>query len=314
MQRLCLTDLQRRCQKPDHRRIGNWMARRITRPLALRVTRVVAPWGVSANAVTLAAWGCGAAAAAAFGWGTAWAWLLGAGLLQAWYLLDHVDGQLARLRGVASLDGVQLDYVMHHTINLLVPLGVGFGLFVRGAEPLWLLGGLAWGLSLLLLTLQHDARYKAFIQRLKRLQGRLYVEGGGGGRPLPQPPVPASPLRLAAWITRKACEMHVVMNLLSVVAVGQVLVGDRELFAGRICLVSMTAAAALTAAWTIARSQKTQAAEREFAAWYRIPDGKDLTFSDGWWQVRPSQEVQPAEDRKAGNSGHDEAERPGESY
>ena len=116
---------------------------------ALRVTRVVAPWGVSANMATLAAWGCGVAAAAAFGWGTVWRVARRRRLLQLWYLLDHVDGQLARLRGTASLDGVQLDYLMHHTVNLLVPLGVGFGLFARGREPLWLLAGLVWGVSLL---------------------------------------------------------------------------------------------------------------------------------------------------------------------
>lgn len=218
MQRPSLAELERRCQKPDHRRVGNWMARRISRPAALRITRCIAPWAVSANAATLVAWACGAAAAAALAWGTLGGWLLGAGLLQLWYLLDHVDGQLARLRGTASLDGVQLDYLMHHTINLLVPLGIGLGLFARSAEPLWLLGGLVWGLALLLITLRHDARYKAFVRRLKRVRGQLHVCGGGGGRPEVQPPVPRHPLRLAAWTARKACETHVITNLLGVLA------------------------------------------------------------------------------------------------
>ena len=295
-----LIELERRCQKPDHRRIGNWMARRISRPAALRITRIVAPWGVSANAATLAAWACGVAAAAAFGWGTVPGWLIGAGLLQIWYLLDHVDGQLARLRGTASLDGVQLDYLMHHTINLLVPLGVGFGLFCRHAEPLWLIGGLVWGVSLLLITLQHDARYKAFVCRLKCLRGRLRVCGGGGGRPEPQPPVPRSPLRLAVWTARKVCEPHVMMNLLSVLALGQLVLADAELLAGRLYLVLTAPAAVATAAWTIIRSQRAHWAEQEFAAWYRVPPGSELVFADGWWIV------QPAEDGQSGNSADDQ--------
>jgi len=185
------------------------MARRISRPLALRITRVVAPWGVTANTATLVAWGCGVAAAGAFGGGTVWGWLVGAGLLQAWYLLDHVDGQLARLRGTASLDGVQLDYLMHHTVNLLVPLGVGFGLFAAGAEPLWLVAGLVWGVSLLLITLQHDARYKAFVRRLKRVRGRLLVEGAADRarprhRPCPTRPYAWSP-GLHARLARRMC-------------------------------------------------------------------------------------------------------------
>ena len=302
MQRLPLAELERRCQKPDHRRIGNWMARRITRPAALRITWIVAPWGLSANAATLAAWGCGAAAAAAFGWGAVWGWVVGAALLQLWYLLDHVDGQLARLHGTASLDGVQLDYLMHHTVNLLVPLGVGFGLFARSAEPLWLLGGLVWGVSLLLITLQHDARYKAFVRRLKRVRGALRVFGGRGARPAAQPPIPRKPLRLAAWTVRKACETHVIINVLSLLALGQLALGDAELLAGRAYLLVIAPMAAMVAAWTIIRSQRGQSAEQEFAAWYRAPPGYELVFCDGWWLVQSQGSEQPAKPERLGGA------------
>lgn len=300
MQRLSPAELERRCQKPDHRRIGNWMARRISRPAALRVTRIAAGWGVSANAATLAAWGCGVAAAAAFGWGTVWGWLFGACLLQLWYLLDHVDGQLARLRGTASLDGAGLDYLMHHTINLLLPLGVGYGLSARGGQPLWLLAGLVWGVSLLLATLQHDVRYKAFVQRLKRLRGALEVRGGGGGRPTPQPPAPRSPLRLAAWTAHKACEVHVIMNVLTVVALGQLMLADTSLLAGRAYLLAMAPIAALATAFSILRSQWSQSAEQEFACWYRVPPDCELTFIDGWWLVQPREGPDKPEGGEAG--------------
>ena len=73
--------------------------------LALRITWVIAPYGVSAHAATLAALACGLGGALALGWGTHAGCLLGVALLHTWYLLDHVDGQLARLQGVASLDG-----------------------------------------------------------------------------------------------------------------------------------------------------------------------------------------------------------------
>jgi len=287
MNRLPLSELQRRCQKPEHPRVGNWMARRLSRPAAVRITRVVAPWGVSAGAATLAAWACGIAGAAAFGWGTVWGWLLGAAMLQLWYLLDHVDGQLARLRRTASLDGAELDYLMHHTINLLVPIGVGCGLFARTGEPLWPAGGLLCGIALLLITLHHDARYKTFIQRLQRVDGRLEVVGGGGGRPRPQPPRPRRPLRFLAWTARKACEIHVVLNLLGLLAVVQLALGDVQLLAGRAYLAAMALLATAVAFWTVFRSQRAGAAEREFAAWYRVPPGHELIFADGRWKVQP---------------------------
>jgi len=279
-----LDELSRRCQKPDSTRIGNWMARRITRPLALRVTRVVLPLGVSAHAVTLSAWAAGLAAAFSFGWGSIGGWLLGAALLQLWYLLDHVDGQLARYRGAESLDGAALDYLMHHTLNLLLPVGVGWG-FAGGGHSIWLLAGLAWGTGSLLIGLVNDARYKSFIKRLKRLRGELRVIGGGGGRPVPPKPLPLHPKAALAWCVRKFCEPHFVMNALTLLAILQWLLADPSLFIGRVYLAGMAFLAVAAAAAVIIRSLRRGAAEEEFAAWFQLPDGSSLTFKDGWWSV-----------------------------
>lgn len=283
MKRMPLAELERRCQKPDHRRIGNWMARRVIRPAALRITWVVAPWGVSANSATLAAWACGIAASAAFATGSIAGWVLGALLLQIWYLLDHVDGQLARFHGTASLDGVQLDYLMHHTVNILVPLGIGWGLFSASHQAVWMLAGVAWAVALLLLSAHHDARYKAFNQRLKRLHGELRVQGGGGGRPQTQPNVPRGMLRRLAWVARKSSEMHVIMNLLTLVATIVLAARDAALIAPRVYVAVAVPLALLTAVWTVASSNSQQAAEEEFAAWYRVPPNHNLTFRKGWW-------------------------------
>jgi hypothetical protein len=285
MQPLTFSELSRRCQKPDHDRIGNWMARRISRPLALRITWVIAPWGVSAHAATLAAWACAVAAAAGMAFGTHAGWIAGAVLLELWYLLDHVDGQLARFHGTSSLDGVQLDYLMHHTVNLLVPLGLGYGLSIRQNDPRWLLAGVVFGVGLLLISLRHDTRYKAFVVRLKRLHGQLLVDGGGGGRPEPPPPVPRRPLRFASWAAHKACEMHVIMNILTALAMGQWIAADASFLAGRLYVGLMAPLAALVAIAGIVRSVREGAAEQEFRRWYRPAAGHALTYSEGWWFV-----------------------------
>lgn len=296
MRRPTIAQLESRCQKPDHRRVGNWMARRVSRPLALRVTWIVAPWGVSAHAATVAAWLVGLGACVALGWGNTIGWLVGAGLLQLWYLLDHVDGQLARLRGTASLDGVQLDYLMHHTLNLLVPIGLGWGLFVARVAPIWVVVGLACGISLLLNGLTHDTRYKAFVQRLKRVRGRLMVEGGGGGRPAPAPPPPSNPRRLVGYLARKFCEPHVVMNVVSGLAIIQWAAGDSGLAVGCLYLATLTAMASVVAVTTIVREQLGRRAEVEFAVWYRPPSGHALVFDQGWWTVEPEEYRQCAEE------------------
>ncbi len=271
---------EQRCQKPNHRRVGNWMARRISRPAALRVTRVIAPWGISANAATLLAWVCGIAAAAAFGRGTVAGWLAGATMLQLWYLLDHVDGQLARLYDTASLDGVQLDYLMHHTVNLLVPLGIGWGVFVETSQSVWHVAGVAWGLSLLLLGLHYDARYKAFVHRLKAFEGTLQIVGGSAAGRGPQVSVRRGALWRVGRGVRKACEIHVMMNTLTALAVAMWLTGDQELLAARCYLALAAVIGPALMLWTIGRSQRQQACERDFAACFREGLEKPIDLSE----------------------------------
>lgn len=287
MMRLTLAELEQRCQKPDHRRMGSWMARRVARPGALRITWLVAPYGVSANAVTWLAWLVGIAAAAQFAIGSPIAWLCGAICLQLWYLLDHVDGQLARLQGTASLDGVQLDYVMHHTLNLLVPLGLGYGTSRANAHEAWLLAGLCWGLAALVNGLLHDTRYKAFVQRLKRVRGELIVRGGRSN-PAPPAEMPRNPRRWIAWALQKSVEPPVTMNLISAVAVACCLGPPTSPMISAGFVTTMCLANGATAIARLWKSQQRQAAEQEFAAWFAPPKNATLEFRDGWWEVVPN--------------------------
>ncbi|HVW36052.1 MAG TPA: CDP-alcohol phosphatidyltransferase family protein [Pirellulales bacterium] len=291
MTRLSLAELERRCQKPDHRRVGNWMARRVSRPLALRVTWLVLPWGLSAHAATGSAALVAFASAISFGFGSLSSWLLGAALLQFWYLLDHVDGQLARFRGTASLDGVQLDYLMHHVVNLIVPWGLGIGLEGRPLDATWLVLGLVFSLGLVTIGLVNDTRYKAFIERLKSLDGELRVVGGGGCPTTAAPAIPRRPLRWAAYLARKSCEIHVVMNALSVVSVVAWLIEDQALLIAQIYLCLMAPGAAIVALATIVRSLRAGASEQEFARWYRPPEDHCLVFDGRRWRTLPEDDA-----------------------
>lgn len=283
--RMCLAELEARCQKLRHREVGSWMARHVSRPLALRVTWLIAPWGISAHVATLTAWGMGMAAALAFCGGNRWAWLLGASLWQLAYLFDHVDGQLARLRRTESLDGVQLDYWMHHSVHLAIPCGLGYGLFARSGNPWWLFAGMLWGMALLIVGVEPDTRAKSFLLRLKRLRGELRVVGGGGGRPAPAPSPERSLFGVARWTLRKAMESHVLMNGVALLAFVQVVLGDREMRCGQAGVALMSMISAVVAALVIGRSVGRHKAEQEFAAWFRLPPDSELVFHDGWWVV-----------------------------
>jgi len=299
-------EFERRCQKPDFRRVGNAYARRIARPLALYCTRVILPTGVSAHTVTLAAWVTGLAAAGAFAFGSMLGWVIGAALLQTSYLLDHIDGQIARYRRTASLDGVALDFLMHHTLVMVLPLGIGYGFVNQGGSHLWLLVGIAWSVGMLMQSIDHDVRAKAIVSRLKRLDGELRVIGGRGGRPTPPAPWPRRPVAIFKRLVRLACQWHWTINTLTVLSLLRVIIGQPNVTTGtshsdffrlatNAAITSYAAVMgplALTVAVVqIVRSVRDSAAEHEFAAWYAPPEGCTLLERDGSWSVATIDEV-----------------------
>ena len=103
----------------------------------------LACWGVTANQVTIASAVIGLAGAASFMLGTYRAGLLGAVLLQLAYLLDYVDGEIARLRQSSSRRGYFLDLVTHAVIKTAIFLGASYGVFAAGRGPRILIWGFA---------------------------------------------------------------------------------------------------------------------------------------------------------------------------
>lgn len=99
---------------------------------------------VTPSVVTLLSVAAGLAGAACWAVSRAWE---GALLLNLWYLLDHVDGELARLKGKTSVTGLYFDTVANALVMpaSLAALGVGLG------RP-WLGVAAAYGCLMLLVV------------------------------------------------------------------------------------------------------------------------------------------------------------------
>lgn len=268
-----LAQLRAVVQKRRHREIGNWPARRIARPLAVYGTWAAVRLGATAHQITAAALLAGLAGAAAIATGERWGSVAGAAFLWVAFWLDHVDGQVARWRRSASLDGVYFDYLMHHAQNMAVGFALGFGLAVRTGRVGWAAAGFAIAAGWTLIGLHNDCRYKAFIQRLKSTAESYRVDGGAGGRPAPAPGWPRRGLGVLTYPAYKACEPHVVL----VVLTAQAVLAATTAVWWEACwgagVVAMASAAPLLAAARIGRSIFKGAAEAEFRAWFRPLNG-----------------------------------------
>ncbi len=267
-ERPTLAELRVKVHKDRHREIGNWLARKVGRPSAVYGTWIAVRLGASAHQVTVAAILASAASALAFASGTRGGFIVGVALAHLAYWLDHVDGQVARWRGTVSLDGVYLDYLMHHAIALGQGFALGYGLAARTGDVRWAAAGFAAGFGWLFLGLHNDCRYKAAFQRLKRETRSFRVDGGAGGRPSPPMPWPRSGRGLVTWPAYKACEPHCLLlgqtGLAAVAVVGPAW-WDLGWKAG---VLAMAVLAPTLAVGRAARTVLGAGVEREFRKWF----------------------------------------------
>lgn len=263
-----LQELREQAQKPRHREIGNWLAIHWGRPTAIYGTWAAVRYGVSAHQVTLLAILATLTGASGLGWGSWTGFGVGVAFLHLAFWLDHVDGQVARWTKTASLDGVYLDFFMHHLWALTVGFGLGMGLQQITKEPLWSLAGFLVGLGWLALSLHNDCKYKAMFAQLAQETQTRIVKGGGGSRPEPPTPWPKSGTGFWTWPALKACEPHSVLVSLAALAVLSWLSPSAGLWAWKTFVLSMAVLAPTLALGRSLRSIRSGKIEQEFARWF----------------------------------------------
>ncbi len=211
-----LDELNKIVQKPRYREVGNFMVRKFLRDAALPVTWLLLHTGITANQVTfisliVAIAGCVSLALRADGF-----FLIGCILLQLWYYLDHVDGQIARYRKTDCLSGRFFDFMTHHIVHGLVFFPLGVYVWNHSEDHIfYIFGGFITSFSIMLFNLMHDTKYKTYFEKIMQKES-LRVRKPDAG------PVPAaqnvSVFRKIISFLHKSCEIHVVMNILTVTA------------------------------------------------------------------------------------------------
>jgi phosphatidylglycerophosphate synthase len=117
--------------------------RRLHRPCSRLLVRLLVRLPVSPNAVTLLGFAVGLAAARQFWEATPASGLLGLALYVASAVLDHADGDLARLTGRVSKLGRWLDVAADTAIQALVVLGMAATAARLGSERMLAAGVVA---------------------------------------------------------------------------------------------------------------------------------------------------------------------------
>src|SRR5262249_27371804 len=117
---------------------GDGLASRyLHRPISREVTRLLLPWRVTPNMMTLAAALIGAAGVVVVWRGGYWRVLAGAVLFEIQNILDGCDGEIARLKHLRSRGGEWLDQVVDDVLNIAFLVSIGSALAREGRGYAW---------------------------------------------------------------------------------------------------------------------------------------------------------------------------------
>ncbi|MBB2944490.1 phosphatidylglycerophosphate synthase [Actinoplanes lutulentus] len=121
-----------------YKRRDAWWTVWLVDPLASRLVWLVAPWRwVTPNRLTIGAFFVGLGSAYCF-WQQDYTWLVaGAVLYHLSFVLDCMDGKIARLNGTGSLFGTWLDYVFDRLRVLACAIGLFGGQYLRTEEVIY---------------------------------------------------------------------------------------------------------------------------------------------------------------------------------
>jgi phosphatidylglycerophosphate synthase len=158
-----IAELRQRCQ--EHKWANSRGLTRLHRYVSIYVTALAIRTPVTANTLTVTSIATGLAASAIFAIAPD-SGLAGVGLLYLSFLLDQVDGEVARYRNATSLGGSYLDELRHILIYAAPVFAVGLGLVTRGAHPLTAGVGFTSALCLILLRFNSNARYLLVAKKL----------------------------------------------------------------------------------------------------------------------------------------------------
>lgn len=198
-----IRQLREICQEP-RRPFDTWHGLHIARPISLYITIVFLKLGLSANTATFLLLASGLLSALIFVLGSRVAFLLGAILLQLWYILDHVDGEIARYHKEVSLTGVYFDRISHYIVHPLIFCVLGIGLFLRLGRVVPLVIGGCAAFSAILLDAVHDVSELVSLQKTKAAHNSGLVA------------LRTHPSRRAFSLLHKLCTFPVIIDVLLV--------------------------------------------------------------------------------------------------
>ena len=225
MQRVDLAEIRERTYKKR----DAWWTVLLVDPIASRLVRLVAPYRwITPNLLTAVATLLGIGAAVSFARADH-RWLIaGAVLFHLSFVVDCMDGKIARLNGTGSMFGAWFDFMFDRLRVILCAFALFGGQYARTGQQiyLWLaVAVVSCDLFRYLNSSQMSKIKSAMRRQLAEARGVAYVpaepedvsgeaaDDAGSGAPMPDDPRQATYIRVRNWLLRRRIRMHLVSGI-----------------------------------------------------------------------------------------------------
>lgn len=119
-----------------------WYAKYVVRPFSIYITKILLYTPITANQVSFLSMIMGVCGAFAIGYGTFRSGVMGVILLQVSYILDCIDGEIARYHKQSSVNGIFIDFLGHRIVIPLIFFGAAFMIYMNTQNIYMLIVGI----------------------------------------------------------------------------------------------------------------------------------------------------------------------------
>jgi hypothetical protein len=282
VQRVDLAEIRERTYKKR----DAWWTVLLVDPVASRLVRLVAPYRwITPNLLTVFATILGIGAAYCF-WQQDHVWLIaGAVLFHLSFVVDCMDGKIARLNGTGSMFGAWFDFVFDRLRVILCAFALFGGQYNRTGEQLYLwlaVGVVSADLFRYLNSGQMSKIKSAMRYRLAEVRGEpprpaepedvsgeAADDAGTPSTPMPDDPQQATYVRARNWLLRRRIRMHLFSGIEFEMFV--FIIGPLVFWVSGVSIISIVLLLGMEAAlvfklWLATRRYTVQLAEAEATA------------------------------------------------
>jgi len=211
-----IEELKKICFKGNYEKLPVY-PRYVTHKISIRIVKLLLHTSITPNQITLSSIVIGMTSCIMFATAIPVYFLLGALILELYYIIDAVDGQLARYKKLSSMTGGYFDYVSNYIVHPCVFFCIGLGLVRHSGDILPIVFAFSASVSVSLISVFSECKYNVFVSAIKMASSVKVkkITADGNGKSERKLTIP----RYLFSALHKICTYPTIMNIIVLVSI-----------------------------------------------------------------------------------------------